>query len=56
MAAKKRAAKPLYIEKAATTPKTNVPETKHVDWRDPAATFSDDDQSLEARMWRLARR
>lgn len=37
---------------------TNVPkaETKRVDWRDPDAKFADDDQSLEARMWRLARR
>ena len=55
MAAKKTP-KPVYIEKAVMISKINAPETKVTDWRDPNAKFADDDQSLEARMWRLARR
>lgn len=29
--------------------------TAHQKWIDPKATFSDDDQSIDARMWRLGR-
>ena len=53
MAAKKKAAKPLYVEKSEPTMTT----TKTTgDWRDPDFRPADDDQGLEARMWRIAQR
>lgn len=55
MAAKKKTPeKPLYVEKAAPTMTNAVPA--HNDWRDPNWTPADDDQGLEARMWRIAQR
>ena len=50
MAAKKPAAK------TEPTMTNKPPETKVKDWRDPNAKFAADDESLEARMWRLGQR
>ena len=44
--------KPLYIEKSLPTVDTATTRPA-TDWRDPDAKFDDDDQSLQARMWRL---
>ena len=53
MPAKKTAkAKALYVEKGPSAQMTNTPVA--TDWRDPNFRPADDDQSLEARMWRLA--
>jgi hypothetical protein len=54
MAAKKKAAKPVYVEKTAPVMTNAVPA--HNDWRDPDWRPADDDEGLEARMWRIAQR
>ena len=50
--AKRAKAKLLYVEKGFAPAITDTPQA--TDWRDPNFKPADDDQSLEARMWRLA--
>jgi len=53
MAKTTRRAKPEAQEKPVVV---RTPKYNPGDWRDPASSFAPDDDSLEARMWRLARR
>lgn len=56
-AKKKTDPKPVYVE--TMTPEMSnepPPEVKATDWRDPDYKPADDDQGLEARMWRIAQR
>ena len=52
MAARKTGKKPAYTEKG---PPAAMQTTKtQGDWRDPDFKPADDDEGLEARMWRIA--
>lgn len=52
MAAKKEPKVTVTVHPTVTTKTTYNP----THWKDPDASFDPDDQSLEARMWRLAQR
>lgn len=52
-ARKKAAAKPLFVEKAAPATMDTSTTKPDKDWRDPDVTFAEDDNSLQAQMWRL---